>query len=367
MGKTACSLCGKLEGVVAKALGVCLDCIRSDPDAALPVALKAHRASRILFGLPQAPPDDPAGVSCGQCIHSCRIPEGGRGFCGLRLNRKGVLEGAFPLQGKFSWYHDPLPTNCVADWVCAGGSGAGHPRYANRPGPERGWLNLAVFYHSCTFNCLYCQNSQFRQESVAGRYRPMADLLAGLNERISCICHFGGDPASQMPFAIRTSEEALARNPGRILRVCWETNGSMEERLAEHMMDLSLASGGCVKVDLKAFSEPLHAALTGVSNRRTLENFARLARRIRERPVPPPLVASTTVVPGYIDAEEISRIAGFIAALDPTIPYALLAFQPQFVLSDLPPSTREIMDACLDAARGRGLTNVRIGNAYLIQ
>ena len=122
MGKTACSLCGKPEGVVAKALGVCLDCIRSDPDAALPVALKAHRASRILFGLPQAPPDDPAGVSCG-----------------LRLNRKGVLEGAFPLQGKFSWYHDPLPANCVADWVCAGGSGAGQ---AIPLKPGNTWIQL---------------------------------------------------------------------------------------------------------------------------------------------------------------------------------------------------------------------------------
>jgi hypothetical protein len=33
--------------------------------------------------------------------------------------------------GNLSWYKDPLPTNCVGDWVCAGGTGAGFPRHAH--------------------------------------------------------------------------------------------------------------------------------------------------------------------------------------------------------------------------------------------
>jgi len=64
---------------------------------------------------------------------------------------------------KLSWYHDPLPTNCVGDWVCAGGTGAGFPEYAHSPGPEHGYSNLAVFFHACSFNCLYCQNWTFLQ------------------------------------------------------------------------------------------------------------------------------------------------------------------------------------------------------------
>ena len=58
----------------------------------------------------------------------------------------------------------------------------------------------------------------------------------------------------------------------------------------------------------------------GSSNTRTLENFARVARRIEERPDPPLLIASTLLVPGYIDADEVGRIAGFIAGLNPSIP-----------------------------------------------
>ena len=37
-----------------------------------------------------------------------------------------------------------------------------------------------------------------------------------------------------------------------------------------------------LKFDLKAWNENLHRALTGLSNRRTLENFARTARRFEE-------------------------------------------------------------------------------------
>ena len=39
---------------------------------------------------------------------------------------------------------------------------------------------------------------------------------------------------------------------------------------------LSLEMGGCIKCDLKAWNEPLHRALCGVSNHRTLANFERL-------------------------------------------------------------------------------------------
>ncbi|NPU85813.1 MAG: hypothetical protein HPY65_15155 [Syntrophaceae bacterium] len=70
---------------------------------------------------------------------------------------------------------------------------------------------------------------------------------------------------------------------------------------------------------------------------------------------------------GYVDAEEVFRIAGFIASLDPSIPYDLPAFQPRFILSDLPLPTREFMDACLKAARLKGLTNLRVSNPDLIQ
>jgi len=94
--------------------------------------------------------------------------------------------GGSPQEAAVSWYYDPLPTNCVADWVCAGGSGTGYPQWAYQPGAEHGYMNLAVFYEACTFDCLFCQNWHYREQ-----------------------------------------------NRKRILRTCWETNGSMNPR--EHI------------------------------------------------------------------------------------------------------------------------------------
>jgi pyruvate formate lyase activating enzyme len=141
----------------------------------------------------------------------------------------------------------------------------------------------------------------------------------------------------------------------------------MDLRLLKRMIDLSWISGGCIKFDLKAWNEDIHKALCGVGNERTKENFAHMASRISERPDPPPLVASTLLVPGYIDAIEIGEIARFIASLDVTIPYALLAFGPQFHMSDLPPTSRTMADHCLTVAREAGLERVRIGNVHLLQ
>jgi pyruvate formate lyase activating enzyme len=132
------------------------------------------------------------------------------------------------------------------------------------------------------------------------------------------------------------------------------------------MAALSLKSGGCIKFDLKAGDEKLHIALCGVSNQRTLENFAHLANLIPQRPEPPLLIASTLLVPGYVDAQEVSRIACFIASLDRNIPYALLAFYPQFEMTDLPTTSRSHAEECLAAAREAGLNRVRVGNLHLL-
>jgi pyruvate formate lyase activating enzyme len=255
-----------------------------------------------------------------------------------------------PERGLLHWYRDPLPTNCVADWVCSGSA-------------KLGSHNLAVFYASCTLDCLYCQNWSFRESSLEHALTMSARQLAeSANARTYCVCFFGGDPASQMPHALAAADQ-LARKG---VAVCWETAGTSNPRLLDRAVEISLASGGCIKFDLKAWDEDLHIALTGASNRQTLENFARAARRFNDRPVSPLVIASTLLVPGYVDAAEVGRIARFVAALNPKIPYALLGFAPHFFMDDLPPTSVRHAQEAEQAARAAGLTNVHIGNRHLL-
>ena len=362
-----CTLCNATSISISQEFGICLKCLRERPDEAVPIAMQTHKRSRIAFGLPLEPPKDPQGIPCKICVNECKIPEEGLGYCGLRKNAGGKLAGVSPQEGKLSWYHDPLPTNCVADWVCPAGTGAGYPEYACSSGPEYGYKNLAVFFHACTFNCLYCQNWHFREETLRPRTTPVARLISDVDERTSCICYFGGDPTSQLPFALEASRKALEPRKGKILRICWETNGSMHESLLKEMITLSLNSGGCIKFDLKAWDENLHIALTGITNKTTLENFSRVGEKIRLRPVPPLLIASTLLVPGYIDEEEVKSLAQFLASISPDIPYSLLGFYPHFYMSDLHLTTKGLAQRCLHAAQDAGLKNVRIGNVHLLK
>lgn len=361
-----CRVCRELSPFISEVLGVCLQCIREKPTEAHPYIIQAHRESRDACGLPASPPEDPQGIPCNICVNECRIPENQTGYCGLRHNKNGKLKGVSDERGKLSWYHDPLPTNCVGDWVCPGGTGAGYPEYAYCQGSERGYKNLAVFFHACSFNCLFCQNWHFRRKTLKTRTIPIQDLILDVDDKTACICYFGGDPAPQLPYSLRASKISRDRNKGRILRVCWETNGSMHPKLLDEMVEVAMGSGGCIKFDLKAWDDNLHVALTGSTNRRTLNNFKRAGEFIKKRSIPPLLIANTLLIPGYVDEREIREIAKFIASVNPEIPYSLLAFHPQYYMSDMPLTRRELAEGCLRVAQDEGLSQVRIGNFHLL-
>jgi pyruvate formate lyase activating enzyme len=226
-----------------------------------------------------------------------------------------------------------------------------------------GCHNLAVFYESCTADCLFCQNWHFRSASPLTERTITAEELAdAATDTTFCVCYFGGDPASQMPHALAASKRFAERG----VRICWETAGLMHPKLLDRAVEYSFHSGGCIKFDLKAFDEELHLALSGVSNRRTLENFTRAARRARERPDPPLVVASTLLVPGYVDANQVAKIAGFIASVDPKTPYSLLAFAPQFLMTDLPYTPLEQALEAKEVAHQAGLERVHLGNKHLL-
>jgi len=383
-----CRLCGKSSQLISDGLGVCLDCIRGRPEEALEIAREAHAKSRASFGLPPEPPRDEDGVRCGLCGNDCRIGPGQVGYCGLVFNVNGrlVRVGGTPKAGILEWYYDGLPTNCVAWWFCPGCTGAGYPKYAYTRGAESGYSNLAVFYGSCSYDCLYCQNWQYRRlasqasllldealsrASLLGHPSVVsAEELAEAAKRpdVSCICYFGGDPSTQMPHALKVSELAMewAEERGRLMRICWESNGNMNPHLAVKAAEQSLISGGIVKFDLKAWDENLNIALCGISNKQTLENFRRIGERFWDRrPEVPVLTASTLLVPGYVDAEEVEHIAQFIAGISPDIPYTLLAFYPQYVMDDMPTTSRKLAYECYERAK-KHLNRVRIGNVHLL-
>lgn len=311
---------------------------------------RKHNEIRSLYKIPNFPQRH-GNIPCGICANLCRLNEGEKGVCSVRIAKNKEVVHIYDDMAVVHWYKDPLPTNCVADWICPGRK-------------ETGYYNLAVFFGACSFNCLYCQNWHYRKLKSL---KKVEELVHDVTDKVSCICFFGGDPAPQIEFACRASQIALKKREGKILRVCWETNGSISKGNLEKMAELSLKSGGCIKIDIKAWSEEVYFALTGTEARdRVFDNFAFLSKYIEARPDPPFLVASTLLVPGYVDEEEVEEIANFIASLNKNIPYALLAFYPCFYMTDLPTTSLSHAERCLKKAKQAGLSNVRIGNIHLL-
>lgn len=361
-----CKYCSQTDKTISNVIGFCLNCIRSHFKEVWPEIKRVHEHSRKTYGLPVDPPRSDEGRPCPLCMHECQIPEGGRGFCGLRRVEKGRIRGGRPHEGNLYFYYDPLPTNCVGTFVCPAGSDRGYPRFSVSRGPEYGYKNLAVFYHACSFNCLYCQNFHFKEQTFTSSTISSKELAMAVNEKTTCICYFGGDPTPQILHALKSTKLSLERTSNRILRICWETNGAVQKPFLTKMADLSLHSGGCIKFDLKAWDEAIHRALCGVTNRKTLENFKLLSEYIQRRRDPPFLIASTLLVPGYVDEKEVKAIALFIAGLDREIPYSLLGFYPHFYLHDLPTTSRKHALKCKEVAERAGLRNVHIGNVHLL-
>jgi len=335
--KAKCKICGRESEEISFVLGVCLSCIRSE-EKALQIAIEAHKKIRMDFNLPPEPPSDANGIQCKICANECKMREGEKGYCGLRRNINGKIKIK---EGLLHTYYDPLPTNCCASWFC--------------PGSKEKGYNLAVFPFACSFDCIFCQNWEHKNLDMAAHME--INELVRQAEKANCICYFGGTPEPQLPFLLRATKKILERKK---LRICWEWNGTGNPKLVKKAAEFSYATNGIIKFDLKAFDCNLNIALTGRPNYGTLKNFEMIAKEFNNI-----LTATTLLIPGYIDKEEVEKIAKFISSLNPDIPYSLLAFHPDFKMSDMPVTTKKLAEECYEVAT-KHLNRVNIGNKHLL-
>jgi pyruvate formate lyase activating enzyme len=342
-----CHECGT-ECTLSATLPFCPGCLRERFTKLQPVIHQAHEQARTPYKLPVTVPDSKNGIRCGQCVNQCCIGNSESGFCNARQNINGQITGPDRTWAYATWYHDPLPTNCVADWVCAGSR-------------DHGYKNLAVFYQTCSFDCLFCQNWHYRERATK---TSTEELVRVVDPLTNCLCFFGGDPTPSALQTIEIAQQLTERK--RKIRICWETNGSIAPAIMEQWTKHALATNGCIKIDFKTYSENLNHALCGTSNKNTIENIRLVARSMKKRTKPPLLIVSTLLIPGYIDEYELTAMAQFLAGIDKDIPWSFLGFSPHFLFSDMPRTSRQQADTALNIAQAHGITRTHVGNAHLL-
>jgi len=240
---------------------------------------------------------------CHLCAHRCRVGDGARGKCGVRLNQGGKLYSL--VYGKLIAHGvDPIEKK---------------PLYHFLPGTG----SFSIATAGCNFFCDFCQNWQISQMSHDGGqiygedFTPQAVVAEARSAGCSSIAYTYTEPTIFFEFAYDCG--VLAHEAG--LKNVFVTNGYQTPEAVERMTGVVDAAN----VDLKSFSDDFYGDRCG----------ARLAPVLKAIELMHGagifLELTTLLIPGENDSEdEIESMAGFIASVSPDIPWHISRFHPQY-------------------------------------
>jgi pyruvate formate lyase activating enzyme len=274
-------------------------------------------------------------VRCHLCGHGCLIKDGSKGICGVRENRDGMLTTL--VYGKVIAMHvDPIEKK---------------PLFHFLPG-SRAYSIATV---GCNFRCRFCQNSDISQmpadhDRILGDDVPPINIVKMAKDSCSStIAYTYTEPTIYYEFAHDTARLAVKEG----IRNIFVSNGYMSE---ECLTDIHPDLHG-INIDLKAFSEKFYRSQCGAE----LEPVLNSIKKARELGIW--VEVTTLLIPGLNDsAGELKDIAGFLAGVDPEIPWHISRFHPTYRLTDRYATPPEDIHRAKEIGCSSGLKYVYTGN-----
>ena len=276
-------------------------------------------------------------VSCFLCAHRCVIDVGKTGICGVRRNAGGRLMTLA--------YGEAVAAN--ADPI------EKKPLFHYLPGST----SLSLAAAGCNFRCSFCQNwriSQAMKEDGPGN--PGAFSLSpedAVGEAVARGCRSMSytytEPTVFYEYARDTARLARKRGLGNV----FVTNGYQTAEVLED----AAAWLDAANVDLKFFEDRTYRKICGARLEPVCETIRHLFR------LGIWIEVTTLVVPGLNDSEEeLGRIAGFIAGIDPGIPWHVSRYHPDYRYDRAPPTPPAVLHRARDLGKEAGLRYVYMGN-----
>ncbi len=271
-------------------------------------------------------------VNCALCNRFCHIPEGGRGFCGVRKNIGGSL---YSLNyGKaIAVAMDPIEKK---------------PFYHFQPGTQA--LSFATV--GCNFRCLYCQNWDISQhrDSVEGRdILPEEMVRLAVRDSAQGIAYTYTEPTIFMEYALDTARLARARGMYNV----FVTNGYMGPAAINGMKPLIDAS----RIDLKGFNQKIYTDVMGNAKlEAVLQNIKALHKIMHVEII-------NLVIPGMNDSwDELRALSNWIRKVDKNIPVHFIGFYPSYKMMGVPATALETLRRAREIALDEGLRYAYTGN-----
>ena len=274
-------------------------------------------------------------VNCQLCAHGCRIKNGGKGRCGVRVNRNGKL---------FSVVTD-LVSSIQLDPV------EKKPLYHFLPGTK----TFSIGSVGCNFRCTFCQNhhiSVIPEDGIVKGKRTNSDAIIDLACRSAAksIALTYNEPTVFVELLKECAEQAHVHQ----LPVIIVSNGFMSNAffnlLGRHIQ--------AANIDLKAFNNKFYEEYCGGKLQPVLDNL----KRIKE--LGWWLEITTLVIPGVNDdPKELAAAARFIKEeLGADVPWHLTAFHGAHKMSGHPATTADQLGVAWNIGKEVGLHFVYIGN-----
>jgi pyruvate formate lyase activating enzyme len=224
-----------------------------------------------------------------------------------------------------------------------------------------GSMILSVGSYGCNLSCPFCQNStiaRMRGDHPERLLNPHLDestpealvkTARALRERGNIgIAYTYNEPLIGYEFVRDTARLA---HEAELLNVI-VTNGYVnEEPLSALLPHLDAAN-----IDLKGFTQDFYDRTGAPDGLATVKRSIELAAHMIH------IEVTTLIIPGLNDnAEEIERLASWLAGIDPKIPLHLTRFHPAYRMADTPSTPRQTIHS-LVAVASRHLKTVLTGN-----
>lgn len=270
---------------------------------------------------------------CGVCPHACALEEGQTGFCGARSNRGGEI--AADSYGRVTAIAlDPVEKKPLRRFFPGG-------------------RILSVGSYGCNLRCPFCQNHDISMAKWDGgrTERLFPQLLADQALELKAQGNIGlaftyNEPLICPEYVMDCSR--LNRKNG--LKNVAVTNGYVSRAALDRLLPLMDA----MNIDLKSFSAEFYRKIAGGLEevKRTISLAAKVCH----------VEVTTLIVPGENDSpEEMERLSGWLAEVDPEIPLHVTRFFPRYKMEERFPTPVGTIDSLAETAR-KNLKYVYEGN-----
>ena len=221
-------------------------------------------------------------------------------------------------------------------------------------------VRVVAWTAGCMFRCLYCHNpdtwtmSNGMPVTITRATDALRKYRHGLRVMAGGLTISGGEPLMQHRFVAKLFKAAHDLGTHTAL----DTNGIYGSKLS----DEELESISLVLLDIKTWDPERHRQLTGMDVEPVLEFARRLAARKR------PMWLRFVLVPGLTDdADDVAKIAGFVAGLGNTERVDVLPFHQlgrykwhrlkmNYTLEHTDPPSPDLVGKMVDIYRKAGLT-----------